>query len=180
MHTIQTLTSIHDRHLSASPTSRQTITEICHLSRGAALFNRKLSAPLPPADRDAVWATSALMGIIAFCCVDAYTPEEAWPLKFPEPSDLDWVGMSEKKAAIFNLTNPFRPDSLFHFLADEYKPDGVASVATGSIFDGMPSVFLQLYGLGDSSMADNNPYYAIVHALAPLIAIECDGSNTVK
>src|SRR6516162_9499846 len=129
MHVVQTITAIHDRYLSTLPNSRKTITEVYHLSRAAALFNQKLSAPIQASDRDALWATAALLGTIAFSSIEASKPEEAWPLKHPEPSDLEWLKMSESKAVIWNITNPLRPDSIFHTIADEYKTGYLAAAA---------------------------------------------------
>lgn len=180
MHVVQTLTAIHDRYLSASPNSGQTITEVYRLSRAAALFNRKLSAPIQPPDCDALWATAALLGIIAFSSIEASKPEEAWPLRNPEPSDLEWIRMSESKMAIWNITNPLRPDSVFHTLADEYKTGYLVSAVPRSGIEGIPSVFIQLYGLDNSSSTDNSPYHAAVHAFAPLLSIECDQSTIAR
>ena len=180
MHGVQTLTAIHDRYLSASPNLRQTNTEVYHLSRAAALFSRQLSAPVEPPDRDALWTTAVLLGAITFASIEASTPEEAWPLRQPEPSDLEWLRMSDSKAAIWNITNPLGPDSIFHTLADQYKTDYLVSAASRSGIEGIPSVFMQLYGLDNSSTAETSPYYAAVHALAPLMRIECDQSNFLR
>lgn len=177
MHVVQTMTAIHDRYLSASPNSRQTITEVYHLSRAAALFNQKLSTPLQPPDRDAVWAAAALLGNIAFSSIEASKPEEAWPLAPPKPSDLEWLRMCESKAVIWNITNPLRPDSVFHILADDFETSSLASAATTSSIEGIPPAFIQLYSLDNSSTADNSPYYAAVHGLAPLLRIECNQST---
>src|ERR1700709_114010 len=124
MHVVQTVTAVHDRYLSTSPwsiTSRQTATEFYHLTRAAALFNRKLSAPIKPEDRDPLWATAALLGIIAFSSIEASTPEAAWPLKPPEPSDLEWISMSEHKMAVWEVTQPLRVGSPFRGHAHDYQ-----------------------------------------------------------
>jgi hypothetical protein len=144
------------------------------------LFNRKLSTPVQPQDRDALWASAALLGVIAFSSIEASKPEEAWPLGHPEPSDLDWLRMSDGKAAIWNITNPLRPDSVFYTLADEYKSDYLFSAAPRYGTDGIPSKFIKLYGLDNSSTADNNPYYTAVHTLARLLRIECDQSTIAR
>src|SRR5438874_2536460 len=113
MHIVQTITAIHDRYLSATPNARPTIAEAYHWSRAAALFNQKLSTPIQPRERDALWATAALLGVIAFALVEASTPEEAWPLKRPAPSDLEWLRMSCGKKVVLNVAQPLRPDSVF-------------------------------------------------------------------
>ncbi|KAK9389411.1 hypothetical protein V1515DRAFT_261848 [Lipomyces mesembrius] len=76
MHFAQSLTSIHDRYLSPIP-GRRTIEEIHYWTKGVALFNRKLSAPLHPADRDAIWAAATMLGVITFASIEVPTPRKA-------------------------------------------------------------------------------------------------------
>jgi hypothetical protein len=95
MHAILAVTATHDRYLNTPAAGRRTVPETYHRSQCAALFNRKLSQPIQPQDRDPLWATAAFLGIIALSSVEASTPEEAWPLKTSEPSDLEWLRMSE-------------------------------------------------------------------------------------
>jgi hypothetical protein len=177
MHVVQSVTAIHDRYLSVPFNSRPSTTEVYHWSRAAALFNQKLSLPVHPLDRDALWATAMLLGTAAFSWIEASKPEEAWPLKRPEPSDLEWLRMSDGKMAVWNITDPMRPDSIFHILADDSKVDFVLLVATRSGIEGIPSAFIQLYGLDNWSTADNNPYYAAVQTLFSLLPIKCDQST---
>jgi hypothetical protein len=181
MHAVQTITATHDRYLSASTSPRQTVTEVYHLSRTAALFNQKLSTPIQPRDRDAFWATAALLGTIAFSWIDAATPEEAWPLRPAEPSDLEWLRMSESKATIWNMTNPLRPDSVFHVLKDDFRSDGFISHAIpGSGIAGLPEAFVRLCGLDEMSTGDSSLYYAAVHTLALLLEVECEQATVVR
>jgi hypothetical protein len=67
---------MHDRYLFAAPNTQMSTTEAFHCYQGIALFNSKLSGPIQPSERDA-WATAALLGTIAFCYIEAKTPEEA-------------------------------------------------------------------------------------------------------
>lgn len=180
MHVVQAITATHDRYLSVSPNSRRTIAEAYHCSRAAALFNQKLSKPVQPSDRDALWAAAALLGIIAISSIEASNPEEAWPLKSSEPSDLEWLRMSEGKMAIWEITNPLRPDSIFHTLADEFQNDSAYFVVARSGTEGIPPEFIQLCGLETTSSVHNNPFYAAVRVLALLLHIECDQSTTGK
>jgi len=180
MHVIQTLTAIHDRYISGLAYSRSTISEVYHLSRAAALFNQKLNGPVQPDDRDALWATAALLGHIAFSSIEASTPEEAWPLTAPDPSDLEWIGISEHKVVIWNIANPLRYDSIFRSVVEDFKGNGsVCCEVSKSVFEGVPSSFITLYGLDDAD-AVNNSYYDAVLVLAPLLAIECNRGTIVK
>lgn len=64
MHVILTLTATHDRILSASKdNAKRSIAEAYHWSEGAALLNKKLSSPIRPQDRDALWAAAAILGL---------------------------------------------------------------------------------------------------------------------
>jgi len=177
MHVVQTVTAIHERYLSTPFNPRPSITEVYHWSRAAALFHQKLSLPVQPLDRDALWATAILLATGAFSWIEASKPEEAWPLKRPEPSDLEWLRMSDGKMAIWDITDPLRPDSIFHSLTGDYQVHFVHLVATRSGIGGIPSAFIQLYGLDNWSTADNNPYYAAVYTLASLFPIKCDQST---
>ncbi|KAK9427001.1 hypothetical protein V1505DRAFT_95659 [Lipomyces doorenjongii] len=180
MHVVQTITAIHDRYLSASPNSRYSITEIYHWSQAAALFHQKLSSPVKPSDRDALLATASLICIIAFSWVEASNPEEAWPLKRAEPSDLEWLRMIDGKAAVWKIANPLRPDSIFHDLAADYEIDYPFSALTRRGIEGIPCAFVLLYSVDNSSTVHSNPYHAAVHTIAPLLHIECDPSTVVR
>lgn len=63
--------------------------------------------------KDALWGTSALLGAGTFATIEATSAEEAWPLKRPGLSDLDWLKMSEGKNAVYRLAEPTREDSAF-------------------------------------------------------------------
>lgn len=177
MHVVQVITAIHDRYLSALPNSRQTLLEIYHWSQAVILFNRRLSSPIQESDFDALWSAAFLMGDIAFASIEASKPEEAWPLKHPEPCDLEWLRMSVGKMAIWDIAKPLRHKSIFHTIADKDKTGHPASAVITSRIFGIPFTFNQLCGLNDLSTAYNNPYYTAVHALAPLLDIECDQST---
>src|SRR4051794_39850341 len=108
MHVILAITASHDRYLAPGSQSR-SIPESYHGSQCAKLLNETLSQHVQPQDRDALWATTALLSILAVSSVNAATPSEAWPLKSSDPSDLEWLHMTEGKMAIWNLTEPMRP-----------------------------------------------------------------------
>jgi len=73
MHTIQAMTSVHDRYLSNS-SPRQTPAESYHLSQAAALFNKKLSEAINPHDKDALWATAVSKYTSHFCLKPSRIP----------------------------------------------------------------------------------------------------------
>ncbi|MCJ1451134.1 hypothetical protein MMC28_001469 [Mycoblastus sanguinarius] len=166
MHITLAITATHDRYLSIPATGRRTVAETYHWSQCAALFNRKLSQPIQPEDRDPLWATAASLGIIALSSVEASTPEEAWPLKPSEPSDLEWLRMSEGKMAVWDLTDPLRPGGIFQAMSEEYAQLFFPIPSAG--IDGVPSILAHLCDLDVSSTADTNPYFAAVHTLVQL------------
>ncbi|TAQ86023.1 hypothetical protein B7494_g5652 [Chlorociboria aeruginascens] len=176
MHIVQTMTALHDRYFSASPTTRISATEAHHWFLAASLFNQKLSKPIEPDDRDGLWATAVLLGISAFSLIEASKPEEAWPLKPPESTDFDWIDLSRGKAAVWALTDPLRPDSVFNFMARDYKTNYFAQFPTSG-FEGIPSQFVQIYCLDENSSAFNNPYYTALRIVVFLLPIKCGLSN---
>ena len=124
MHFVQVLTAVHDRYLFAPPDAPKTGPEVYHWSRAVALFNRKLSAPLQPLDREPLWACAALLAIIAFSSVEASTPEEAWPLSGRIPSSPEWLALCQGKKTIWKVANSLKPDGVSSSLVDEYTHPG--------------------------------------------------------
>ena len=177
MHVVQTLTAMHDRYFSDPNSSQQVAPlESYHWYKGASTFNQRLSAPIKDQDRDAIWATAGMLGVIVFNSIEASTPEEAWPLRPPSPSDLEWIQMIEGKTTIWKIVNPLPADSIFR------KDVGIARTITqlpptlDSKETELPSGFTQLYNISNiSSNIDttNNPYHAAVWTLAPLLHIKC-------
>jgi hypothetical protein len=170
MHAAQTLTAIHDRYLSAPPDAPKTTSEVYHWSRAAALFNRKLSAPLQPLDRVPILACAGLLGIVAFCSVEASTPEESWPLSGRLRSCPEWLSMAEGKKTIWKVANPLRPEGVFNPLVDEYDYDSPPPLESAR--SGTGCIPFALYGLNDSSTAENSPYYTAVHTLDSLLNVD--------
>ncbi|KAK3309322.1 uncharacterized protein B0T15DRAFT_515217 [Chaetomium strumarium] len=165
MHAILAVSAIHDRYRGNIPIAGPTRREAYHSSQGASLFNRKLSGPIPPQDRDTLWMAATYLGIVAFCSNIPETPEECWPLK-PDPSHLDWLRMTEAKMAIWELANPLQPGSLFRSMADEFN-EMYTPLPTAPI-EGAPPALLHLCHITSCSSATNNPYYTAVRLLAPL------------
>jgi hypothetical protein len=181
MHVIQTITAIHDRYITGPAASHSTLEEVFHLSQAAALFNQKLSGIIHPHDRDALWATAGLLSQIAFAFVDASTPEEAWPLRGGEdPTDLEWIAMSENKMAIWEIASPMRPESIFHGLAmDLVRLDRLCGISEPNIAN-LPRLFAKVFDLENDSIAETCPYRSSVLLLSSLMPLECNRDTLVK
>jgi hypothetical protein len=173
------LTALHDRHLLASPNSRQTDVELYHASRTAAIFNKKLREPLKADDRDPMWVTAALLGVAAMCWVDASCVEEAWPLTAPKPTDLDWIRLSESKSVIWQLTDPLREGGRFRPMAGEFQNNYMAvRVLEDTVgFEGLPSGLTSLCEINEQSTAHTNPYFLSLQAIAVMESIEYNSKN---
>lgn len=166
MHSTLTIAAAHERYLSGHATGRRSLYEVYHWSQCIALFNRKISQPIQPQDRDPLWATAASFGVIAFSSVEASTPEETWPLKRSEPSDLDWFHLIEGKMVIWELVEPLRPGSIFHDMFTGYAQlfSPIPHAGNG----GIPPKLARVCNIDESSSAEDNPYFGAVHVLAQL------------
>jgi hypothetical protein len=166
MHAIQAVTALHDRYLRPAGNSSRTVAEIYHSSRSASLFNRKLSQQIKDEDLDMLMATATLIGTIAISSTDASSPEQSWPIKRSEPSDLEWIRMCEGKLAIWSLAEPLRAGTIFQALFDEYMVFVGILPVSGN--EGVPAALSELCKLGDGSTSKNNPYFNAVHKLSRL------------
>ena len=164
---------MHDRYLSAAPNTKLSTTEAFHWYQGTALFNNKLSGPFPPSERDAIFATAVCLGVIVFFYIDAKTPEEAWPLKPPSSSDLNWLSLSDGKRALGRYSQPAVGKSLFQTLMpfENTKPPSTSSTAPG--LEVLPAEFIRLCGLDATSTPDSNPYHAVASGLAKSLHSDC-------
>jgi hypothetical protein len=148
--------------------SRQTIEEIHYWAKGVALFNKKLSAPLHPADRDAIWAAASMLGVITFASIEAPTPEETCPLAPSMRTEPEWLKMGQGKSALWRLIKPDRPDSIFCTL--------FSAVPTVEFsLENVPPGFMKLYKL-DGLSADSSPYTIPVISIFAPRNIECPSS----
>lgn len=166
MHSLLALTAVHERHSSISLPARRSLQESFHWTRCTALFNQRLNLPIEPQDRDALWGTAAALAIVSFASLDAVTPEDSWPLKPSEPSDLEWLRMGDGKKALWRLTNPLRPDSIFKIMASTFAE--MHSQLTTTSIDCVPIALARLCNLDGLSTAESNPYFTAVHAVIHL------------
>lgn len=141
--------------------------------------------PVKDESRDALWASAALMGTIQFATFEARTPEEAWPLKSCDTTDLDWLKMSDGKKAVFAIADPTRADSVFCKMSTGHgklwrpliEPEDCSNTDAVE----MTRDFVDMFGLGPSSTCgDKNPYYKAAMALARLLHVKCDRNNVVR
>ena len=171
MHVVLSLTMMHDRSLSATPYSKLSTTEAFHWYQGTALFNNKISGTIHPSERDALWATTVLLGTIAFYHVDAQSLEEVWPLRPSSALDLNWLWMSDGKAEVWKLSQPLRPDSIWQDSARNYL-SFLEAAPTLHVWKTLPSKFIELCELTGASTSNNNPYHAAASSLAQSLNLE--------
>lgn len=122
-----------------------------------------------------------MLGIIAFSTIEAACPEEAWPLKPDGPSDFEWIDMSQHKMAVWEVTNPSRPDSAFRSMSKEFiETHRLLNTSENlSGIEKIPDEFVQLYELDETSTEDTSPYYMAVRKIVSLLAIDCDRASLI-
>ena len=164
---------MHDRYLSGASNTKLSVTEAFHWYQSTALFNDKLAKPIDISERDALWATAACLGTIAFYYLEAKAPEEAWPLKAPSPMDLNWLSLSEGKTTLWKMTRPSGAKSVFEILSpyQNTAPRPTAPVVHG--LEALPSEFIKLCVLDAASTSANNPYHAVASSLAKSLHSDC-------
>lgn len=184
MHIFLTIATSHDRYLLSPAFNTQPQitkqeshliqTESRHRAQAANLLNSKLSQPIIPQDRDALWAAAAMLGISVLTSTEA-SLQESWPLKTSQSNDpeqtnidLQWMDFSINKKAIWNVTNPLRPDSVFHVLADSYRELMVQPRMCA--IEEIASEFVELCGFDESCTSFDlgscpNPYFKAVSIL---------------
>ncbi|KAJ5512089.1 hypothetical protein N7463_001641 [Penicillium fimorum] len=169
MHASLAVALTYDRHLNGSLNSRRTLEECYHWSQSTVLLNKRLREPIETKDKDPIWGTAAALAILTFSSPDACTPEQAWPLKSSDSSDLDWVRMSKGKMSLWHTVNPLRPDSLFCVMAATYAQMD-SPLPEGGI-EGIPRALAALCNLKESSTAETNPYFHAAHAVSQILRL---------
>ncbi|KAI9928238.1 hypothetical protein MW887_002271 [Aspergillus wentii] len=167
MHASLAVALTYDRHLNGPLDSRRTLEECYHWSQCTVLLNKRLRQPIEAKDKDPIWGTAAALVILTFSSPDARTPEQAWPLKSSDSSDLDWLRMSEGKMSLWHMVNPLRPDSLFRVMAATFAQMN-SPLPEGGI-DGIPRPLATVCNLKESSTAENNPYFHAAHAVSQIL-----------
>lgn len=174
MHVVLAMTLMHDRHLTGFKSIPQ-YSEAYHHYQGIVMFKRKLTDHQTH-EKDALWASAALLGAMSFAQVDANTRDEAWPLKAPSESDLSWLRMTDGKQVVWKLADPMREGSIIKEALQQVptpRPEEAYGLAN------CPS-FLELDRLGEYTAGGDNPCRDAASILTPLLAMECNHSTIVK
>ncbi|KAI3334144.1 hypothetical protein F4824DRAFT_468860 [Ustulina deusta] len=160
MHASLAVALAYDRYQNSSLGSRRTLEECYHWSQSTVLFNRRLREPIETKDKDPIWGTAAALAILSFS-----SPDE-WPLKPPDPSDLEWLRMAKGKMSLWRIINPLRPDSLFRVMASTFAD--MHSPLPEKGIDGIPRALAIVCHLENSSTAESNPYFNAAHAVSQI------------
>jgi hypothetical protein len=169
MHACLAVALTYDRHLNSSIGCHRSLEECYHWSQSTVLLKRRLREPIKAKDRDPIWGTAAALTILTFSSPDAGTPEESWPLKSSDHSDLDWLHMSKAKMSLWHIVNPLRPDSLFHVMAATYAHMNSPLPEMG--IGGISKALVAACQLKDTSTAESNPYFHAAHAVSQILAL---------
>lgn len=113
LHAVLRFTLMHDRYLYDPIETKPSTAESFHTYHAAALFSKQLAGPIEEEVKDALWGCAALMGAASFASIEAPSPYDAWPLKPPDITDLDWLKISDGKKEVWRLVNPLRETSAF-------------------------------------------------------------------
>jgi len=167
MHASLAVALAYDRYLNNPPGCRRTLEECYHWYQSTALFNRRLREPIETKDKDPIWGTAAALTVLTFSNPDSYTPEDSWPLKSSDPSDLEWLRMSKGKMSLWRIASPLRPDSLFRVMAPTYAQMHAPLPEKG--IDGISTGLATVCRLDDSSTVENNSYFTAAHAVSQLL-----------
>ncbi|KAH8668805.1 hypothetical protein BX600DRAFT_263308 [Xylariales sp. PMI_506] len=172
MHAILAIAASHERQLGQSYLASRTLEETYHHARCVSLVAEQVQYPVRPEDRDALWSAASFLGIMSSSYFSAADPEEAWPLKPDDEYDLEWLRMNKGKMALWNATNPTRPDSIYAKVSFIYD-DFTHNHPTITLQD-IPPALARLYGIDELSTADNNFYFAPLQVLARLLRMGKD------
>jgi hypothetical protein len=183
MHMVLAVTTLHDSVLTSGIpdiSSKYAQSSLHHWSTATMLFNKVLSQAIRPESRDALWATAALIGCSGFAYVESSNPEELWPLKPAEPSDLDWIKLSEGKKAVWKLVDPTRPDSVFNNFARESEHQVIPSCVRENDISQVPEHMRRLFNMDETSTIQNNPYHLPALILARLLHLPPNHENALN
>ncbi|KAK5449587.1 hypothetical protein LTS15_008662 [Exophiala xenobiotica] len=175
MHLVQAMTAQHDRFLTGKAISGQSEDENYHMSQGIKGVQTRLSRPIRPEDRDALFISASLLGVMTFFAMEAKSIEHVWPLA---DGDLSWVNLSDGKKTIWRATNPLRRDSVWRPMAEMYEHDFMSSEkGPGCVL----SVFDHLCSERDGSIAAlANPYHKSAQYLISLLGLELTDSTWIR
>ncbi|KAK6387650.1 uncharacterized protein PV06_04748 [Exophiala oligosperma] len=176
MHLVQYMTALHDRFLAGKAIAKQTPDENYHMAQGLRGLQTKLNNPLRAEDRDALFVSASLIGVITFFYIEADSMHDVWPLV---DSDLSWVSLSDGKKAIWRATNPLRTDSIWRPIAEIYERDLMSAQSVTP--EHVLSPFDHLCSEKDDSIeALINPYHKTAKFLISLLGLEMNDSTWIR
>lgn len=147
------------------------MAELAHFNRGTAMFNSKLSGPLTPSEKDAIWGAATLLGSSTLAHIDAVTPTQAWPLRKSSEIDLDWLRMYVGKREIWRISDPTRPNCCLRLMGQEVEIFLQKMSVTEPELKQLPGQLSQLLGLhGHADIS--NPFRNAANILNNLMAME--------
>ncbi|KAM0715779.1 hypothetical protein Q7P37_008293 [Cladosporium fusiforme] len=169
MHTSIAVALAYDRHTNGNSNSRRTSQECYHWYQGTVLLGDRLKRTVDAKDKDAVWGSAAALAMLTVSSPDACSPEQAWPLKNSESSDLDWLDMLNGKMSLWSVFDPLRPDSIFRVLTTTYAQmhSPLPDRGTG----GMSESLAKICCLDHFSTPETSPYFLAAHAVSQLLGI---------
>jgi len=175
MHLVQSMTAQHDRYLAGKAISGQSEDENYHMSQGINGVQTRLSHPIRPEDRDALFIAASLLGVMTFFAIEAKSIEHVWPLA---DGDLSWVSLSDGKKVVWRATNPLRRDSVWRPVAEMYERDfGSREKGPACVL----SVFDHLCSEREGSIAAlTNPYHKTAQYLISLLDLELTDSTWIR
>ncbi|CAK4014871.1 Hypothetical predicted protein [Lecanosticta acicola] len=183
LHAVLRFALMHDRYLYDPIETKASAAESFHAYHAAALFSKRLAGPIEEEVKDSLWGCAALMGAMSFASIEATSPQETWPLKSPEITDLDWLKMSDGKKEVWRLVDPLRETSAFRpavQVEHGKRQEGIPSRPMDPQLDKLFPFFTKLYNL-DQPFADyeNDPYHKAASILEKLIPLDCNHSTVM-
>jgi len=186
---VLTVTLVHDKHLISTKDANLENAISYHWAEGASLLNQRLCHGFAPSERDALWACAGMLACLGFASYSARVPAEAWPLKFEEAGDLDWLKMCQGKKEIWKLADPTRSDSLFspstaNFGRMSYVPPLLVRHATDTRDDTDMHRLAQFCKIDTPTQHDDTKgadiYYGALAVLTTLRPVRCDASTMMQ
>ncbi|KAK5057737.1 hypothetical protein LTR84_011738 [Exophiala bonariae] len=174
MHLVQAVTACHDRYLAGSSYAEPDPLESYNLNSGLVLYQQKLSQPLRPTDRDALFVAASLTGIASFATFQARTVEDGWPLR---DGDLNWLRLSSGKHAVVELIDPSGKESMWKPLIENVAKEYWAH----DVNEERCTVFDHLCSPRETLISTiENPYHETIDKLATILALECNEKNWIR
>lgn len=167
---------MHDRHPVSSPPRPPSMAELAHFTRGTALFNLNLSESLSSSGKDAIWGAITLLGSYTLAHIDAVSPEQAWPLRKPSETGLDWLRMYNGKREIWRIADSTRPNCCLRLVSQEFEMFRQEMSPIEHGLTRLPGELCRLLGLHGHVNLFCKPYHTPANILTTLTAM--DSSRT--